>query len=351
MALDFLIQLLLPSLGALLLYSSLFLYEDEEGMVQNILEDWWVQLDDLRQSTGLRIFSLIKHLAGILSAALDRLFGDDLWSMKAAAISLYLLIGSVSLCILLVFLFGISYSTLTGELEEINGPEVLRVLALFFVPHLALLYLLLRIIRSTARSERSEWLPKALILLIFFLFINASIYMIFSLENSGGIVTAPALLAAALFSISIFVGSYMSDVLLIILSRVAFRYIFNSKTLASALSAWFLCNAGAVVISLSPLATFYARNELGDGAIATSLFVVISNVSAIIMASLLTMTGLAMFAHRLAWPLIQRPLYLLARMQTLKRKKVTGGIGLAFLVPALPAVAAAIPQVGRLLLP
>jgi hypothetical protein len=39
-------------LAALLLYSSAFLYEDEEGKIQNIVEGWWVRLREM-ESTAL----------------------------------------------------------------------------------------------------------------------------------------------------------------------------------------------------------------------------------------------------------------------------------------------------------
>ncbi len=34
--------------GLLCLYSSVFLYEDEEGRIQSKLEEWWARLDDAR---------------------------------------------------------------------------------------------------------------------------------------------------------------------------------------------------------------------------------------------------------------------------------------------------------------
>ena len=40
-------EVLLITSGATLLYTAFFMYEDEEGMMQNRLEVWWCKLDEI----------------------------------------------------------------------------------------------------------------------------------------------------------------------------------------------------------------------------------------------------------------------------------------------------------------
>ena len=44
------IRVTVAILGGLLLYVGLFLHEDEEGRIQNRLEQLWIRIDDLQQS-------------------------------------------------------------------------------------------------------------------------------------------------------------------------------------------------------------------------------------------------------------------------------------------------------------
>lgn len=73
--------------GCILCYAALFLYEDEARAIQNVLEEWWVRVDDLRAVAVKRHIALLRISAEATTSFLDRLFGKRLVSLQAVAVS------------------------------------------------------------------------------------------------------------------------------------------------------------------------------------------------------------------------------------------------------------------------
>jgi hypothetical protein len=57
------------------LYVAWFVYEDEERGLQNRLDDWWIQFDDLRKSVVSRQAAFAVVVARKSREALLRVFG------------------------------------------------------------------------------------------------------------------------------------------------------------------------------------------------------------------------------------------------------------------------------------
>ena len=76
------------ALGTALICVGLFLSEDEEGRVQNQLENLWIKVDDRSKVGATQQF--IRGCAQLYARALDRLFGRRLLSIQACGISLCL---------------------------------------------------------------------------------------------------------------------------------------------------------------------------------------------------------------------------------------------------------------------
>jgi len=73
--------------GAILVYGALFLRESEEHSVENLLEVWWIKIDDLRLAAIARHVAVTQAAARLASGFLDRLFGRRLFSPHALASS------------------------------------------------------------------------------------------------------------------------------------------------------------------------------------------------------------------------------------------------------------------------
>ena len=69
--------------GALSLYAALFLYEDDQGRIENRLEEWWVRLDDQRNAAVSRHTAFMREVARLAGRGFDRLFGHRLFSLQA----------------------------------------------------------------------------------------------------------------------------------------------------------------------------------------------------------------------------------------------------------------------------
>src|SRR5438128_3844359 len=73
--------------GVVLVYVAVFLYEDEQGKIQNGLEDLWLRLAE-RQQTALAQHGAFLHIAArIANSWLDRLFGKQLLSLRSIGVS------------------------------------------------------------------------------------------------------------------------------------------------------------------------------------------------------------------------------------------------------------------------
>src|SRR5436309_2081033 len=76
-------QLAAGAAGALLLYLSFFLHEDEEGRLANRLEDLWIRMDDLQKKSLSRNAAFLSGASRIVLSLLSRLFGDRVLSLQA----------------------------------------------------------------------------------------------------------------------------------------------------------------------------------------------------------------------------------------------------------------------------
>lgn len=92
--LTFALRTSLFSAGVLLFYASLS-YETEEGKIQNLLEEWWIKVDDYQRQALSKHIAFLKMLASVSTRVLDQLFGPSLMSPQAIGVSLCL----CSLCI------------------------------------------------------------------------------------------------------------------------------------------------------------------------------------------------------------------------------------------------------------
>lgn len=73
--------------GACACYAALFLYENEEKELQNALERWWIQIDDLSKKSLSRHAAFAKVAAQLTEGGLDYWFGRRLLSARFVVVS------------------------------------------------------------------------------------------------------------------------------------------------------------------------------------------------------------------------------------------------------------------------
>src|SRR5882724_7599567 len=83
--------------GLCCLYLGLALTEDEEGKLQNRLEEFWIRVSDLQSAAISVQVAFLKQLAILLGAALDKIFGTPLFSQKSVIASIWFSLASTLL--------------------------------------------------------------------------------------------------------------------------------------------------------------------------------------------------------------------------------------------------------------
>src|ERR1039458_6353868 len=91
-------------IGVLTVYVALFLHENEERQIQNRLEEWWVAIDTRRDRALSKSAAFVQGIARITGKGFDKIFGDDLMSIRTAGVSVCLSIASLLLVSLVTYI-------------------------------------------------------------------------------------------------------------------------------------------------------------------------------------------------------------------------------------------------------
>ena len=87
-------------LGALAFYAAAFVREDEEGAVQDRLQEWWLKLMYKRDSALSKATIFMRGIARLANEAFDAFLGGKLWSLQAVGVSLWFSLASGCLTLL-----------------------------------------------------------------------------------------------------------------------------------------------------------------------------------------------------------------------------------------------------------
>src|ERR1700679_4080930 len=85
-------------------YFAFFLYEDEEGVWQNRIENLWISVYDRARITDSTSTALFNKIGDTLGGWFNRLFGEKLFSPRAVCTSVNLSLGGVPFFLLLIML-------------------------------------------------------------------------------------------------------------------------------------------------------------------------------------------------------------------------------------------------------
>ena len=75
------------AVGMLAFYMSFLMYEDEEGVWQNRLEELWIIIDEQKKAAEGTTTALFNRIGDILRKAFDHLFGTRLLSFRSFVIT------------------------------------------------------------------------------------------------------------------------------------------------------------------------------------------------------------------------------------------------------------------------
>ncbi|HTB92164.1 MAG TPA: hypothetical protein VK728_04990 [Candidatus Sulfotelmatobacter sp.] len=301
--------------GILILYVAVFLYEDEEGRIQNWLEELWLRVRygrDVALTTAAAIFSFA---AQATSRMFDKVFGPRLFSIRAATISVCFSIASFFLIVpLAVFLFKVS-----PELKN----ESYRNL------WMATLWVSFAI--SRALVEDSKWLRVIWYASFTVTLVTNLGQILFVVFVGMGISPGVRLV---IFLTGLLALSFVCDLSILGFVRWVVRRASRMTGLFQILGSLILTafiGIGLVVVPFKMMMAFSPARSPSNLIGLACLAVIPLNVVDLFF-SLAVFFVLGLFTlHRLFWPVLERPLYAIARYGVIKQKALLWALGLVLL--------------------
>jgi hypothetical protein len=291
-------------LGWILLYSAVFLYEDQEGRIQNRIVQWWVKVDDARIAAHSHVSAFVGAVAGLTVRGFDRILGDRLMSFRFAGVSLCLSIASF-------FLVG-AIGTL--RLHRPAG-------AMFFQFVCFVLFSLVPIFDDDGR-----WIIKIWWLALLIAVGKSFGFLIYILYRVRGVALASRALGYVVLAFAV---SLISDICYVAITRWMLRRVAANSRMLGVVSMIAANLLVLCLLVLGPIELGLKLFKYWENGSAVILFSFYLNAIDFVAGSTALILGIALLAHRLLWPVVEKPLYALQRYEVVRNKKLLWAAGLA----------------------
>jgi len=311
--------------GVVAFYAAFFLYEDERGILQNRLEELWVEIYDRAKVTDSTSIALFNKISEVLSNEYNKIFGKKLISQKAVHASISLSVCGATVGYIVVFfrwLFPLSLSS--GHLW-LNALAIIVFGYLFYIWLQSLSKLLFIPGYCVTGASIFTTVASLLLLLITaegFRAIEAHIH------RSGLVI----LTVAQILIVALSIGS---DYFVVVFMRKLFSSVAASLSRMKVAFVTFLLVFLSGLVLVSPIILLRAiailfPSQLDVAHIATQELVLLNITTSFIcfMPAALLFYSLL---HRCLWPMLGRLLYPLASDHIVTERRVLLPIGaLAF---------------------
>jgi hypothetical protein len=296
--------------GGLLVYTVVTMFPDEEGILQNRIENLWVAIDDKQKSAVGRATFLFNRIASYVTRIYNRILGVRLVSVQmvgvssASSIAGFFLFGAF----LLLGLLYLSLSRNVAAPPKFNGALLLIGLLCLIIGSFVLIF---AILPSLVRN----WFGRALSLVPLLLFLYGVVL---------GLMRGPAALRAN--PLTILIGLFLgvvSDITVLAAVRFSVRLIATSARLREIIFAILVQVGAFLLIAVLPfeLSTpLIEANKESLGAkvllslIAFNLFTVLGVLGFLLLLAIVLL-------HRVFWPLLGRLVYSVARFKPLQNNR------------------------------
>jgi hypothetical protein len=325
---DAYLRVLAGVLGVLVLYVAWFVYEDEEKRMQNVIEQWWLSLNELSSTTRSRQAALTAFVSRKAVDSINRFYGAPIWSTGG------LIASSTMVILIAVVLGGIATSLLAnsvpfGSAQPPRSEAEAQVTLLALVIYLLALIPCLLAAFSPRRRPWRRWIVVVWFGLNFYFVVDG--FMRFF----EGRIQASAFVFVLLGHLFLFCVAPV----VVCGVAVCMRYAFTVAARSG--SEWwpFVLAAGVVLLTLALVTltgyTGLTRNEQ----IYVLSALLFPSLLFIPMLSLVTLIAGLLLLHRLMWPFIERVLYSWQRYKVVQNKKLLNAAGTALFGFALASEA------------
>jgi hypothetical protein len=294
------------AVGIGLLYAAAFLYETEESRIHNRLEELWIAIDDLQKTVRSREVALATIIATRLSTWIDRFYGSRAFSARMMLFSAWgALVGVTAWVIYFAFSFAGSSGLSTAGLI---------IAALLFVA-----------LAPAVWPSRWWSAIHACGLLVFLMWVA---------EQGNNTENVVAYLA--IFSLAI-----AGNALFLLLTRTTLRRLTSSPTphrsiLLLTTSAAFLALVFVAFLSSESIERLLPESLRRFELDIYLAFLPYALLPSLMIGAMFVMFGALLLAHRLVWPLLNRPLYALVRHRIVGRKPTLVALGTVLIGWAWP---------------
>jgi hypothetical protein len=319
----------LAMMVTILAYSSCLMYEDAEGKWQNRIETLWVAVDDREKLSGSRTSALFNVVATTVMRGFNRVFGPRIFSPQFIGVSTSYSFAGTFLFMAIAFLYY-TFLAISGAQGPLSEPVTKALgaallLGLVLLP-IGLFFLALAVLPSLWRSFVTVSLSLIPTVLVVALTVRA--------------IQVHRLMGIHLWFIIATVVSLLTDVLLLLVVRFTVRFI-SAETkvtrLALAVVLQLAIVAFMVVAPLEGSLAMIGRNPQHPTSMAMFVFFVgVFNIFTGIASCAFVLVLLVVVLHRIAWPLLGRLIYPLARYQVIRNHKVMFEIGTGCFIFAFP---------------
>jgi hypothetical protein len=295
--------------GCLAFYVAFFLYPDQEGRLQNRIEDVWVSVNDRAKVTGRLSIALFNRVAAIVERLFNRIFGARRFSYRLVSLSM-----NLSLAIPMAWLVHLY----AHVISELSGMDILRFIVLPLSP--------------TVCAAIAIWCPRRWIVIL--TSIPVWIALCAEVLTKLDQVDTDAMPAYLLTMGSAVLLSIGSDICAVLLIRWSLSRLAEERSLLAIVQRIVVVAVLMFVIALLPwclLLAWYGYPPLHSYRIIiyedfTALIAGMNLATAIYCLVPVTLS-LTVLGHRLLWPILNRLIFPIARFELIKNRKAMAGIG------------------------
>jgi hypothetical protein len=352
--------------------------QNEEGKIEDYLKRIWKRIYKLRQSALSKHLAFINVIAGALTSLLDRVFGSRLFSLRSIGVSLCLAVASTN-----TYFFGGRIRRSDFHLDHLF--DGLTAIVLIFIPYFLSKHfgtscneggdqkpfrpLQCRYLRASpgisfqsvsanlARDYKFACLCASTWIVVWFLVVLTVIYnQYFSLFFCAYCFPAPLrpfILIIGLVISSMFAVAAGLFTLFLTGTRLSLKQLATTKSTFKAIGFLLLgCLAIPVfAIFLKVILFFFHRIDSASPGLTTKGWILIGFLAVFVMAFFINaifvvssvfffLIAALLLAHRIIWPMVERPIERLHRIGIIKHPwaiLLTGIFLIAFGVGGLEA--------------
>jgi hypothetical protein len=321
--------------GLTLVYLGAFIYESEQKKLQNRLEDLWLKVDDLNAAGLKKRAAFMVVVAQITTSSFDAVFGPDLISLPCVGASMAYALAYACLLFAIVRFAGVAH--VVGPAPSVASQAAW-----------GLLFLLLGNLRPLApRLARFQfWLTLGAFGLVIALYRHNMRWF------SGQPIGFTSLTEASTVAQGVVYGGGIGLTIICVIAFIALtrwlvRWSAGSVSFLRISTLLFVNLLLAFAIMAAPGAlAFVTLKPLSPWPLMWGVVLVGNSLIALVALAFFFFAVL-MLVHQLFWPLLSRPLYLVANERLLTHRKALISTGLALMGTAVPAIPAFVKEIVR----